>query len=174
VREIPLTKGYVALVSDEDYERVSRFKWYADVGSQTVYGRRTIRNMDGKRTQLGMHRFVMGVTDPNIEVDHRDHNGLNNQQENLRVSSRSQNMSNTRKQQGTSSQFKGVSLERSRGKWQVVICVNKKQKHLGYFTDEVEAAMFYDDAARRHFGAFALTNFPEVVVEPCQDYLRAA
>ena len=28
-REIPLTQGKVAIVDDEDFERLSRFKWYA-------------------------------------------------------------------------------------------------------------------------------------------------
>lgn len=37
VKEIPLTQGYVALVDDEDYERVSAFKWYSLVSSINVY-----------------------------------------------------------------------------------------------------------------------------------------
>jgi hypothetical protein len=170
MKEIPLTKGYVALVSDADYERVSQFKWQAKVNHHTVYARGRV---DGKDQFL--HRIIMNVTDPMIYIDHRDHDGLNNQRKNLRVCSRSQNMSNQRKIRATSSQFKGVCWHRGGGKWQAKLKQpNGKQLYLGLFTDEIDAACAYDDAARQHFGAFALTNFPEVVVEPCQDYPRAA
>jgi len=165
MRTIPLTKGYVALVSDEDFERVNAYKWYTSVSPRTIYATRNLRLEDGKRRTVRMHRFITCVNDPQIEVDHRDHDGLNNQRENLRVCSPAQNMANRRKQQNTSSsQFKGVSWDKSKGKWVVKVQLNGKQRHLGTFTDEVEAAMAYDDAARSR-GAFALTNFPEVVVE---------
>jgi HNH endonuclease len=107
----------------------------------------------------------MGVTDPRVEVDHKSGDGLDNRRENLRICTSSQNQANRRKWQGTSSQFKGVGWVRRVGKWQAQLSVNRKGVHLGYFTDEVEAGMAYDSAAREHFGAFAFTNFPQVVVE---------
>jgi len=168
MKTIPLTKGYVALVSDEDFECVNAHKWYAEVDSHTVYASRSSSRRLGKRTMIKMHRFIMGVTDPTIEVDHKNHDGLNNQRENLRVCFRSQNMSNTRKRQGTSSQFKGVTWQEQdgkSGKWKAQIRLNKRQTYLGLFSDPIDAAMAFDDAARQHFGAFALTNFPQVVVE---------
>lgn len=46
------------------------------------------------------------------------------------------------------SKYIGVSYHANRGKWQVKIRSNGKQKHLGYFEDEEEAARAYNRAAR--------------------------
>jgi hypothetical protein len=78
--------------------------------------------------------------------------------ENLRACTQSQNNANCRKQSGTTSRYKGVSLDSGTGKWFVRIAINDKCKHLGAFTDEDEAARTYDRRAREAFGEFALTN----------------
>jgi hypothetical protein len=159
VKTIPLTKGYSALVSDEDYERVAAHKWQSLVGKNTVYAVRTVTVGFKKRRQLWLHRLILGVTDPKIDVDHEDRNGLNCQRYNLRPATRSQNMCNQRKRRGRS-QYKGVTWYKAGGKWVAQIGLNGKRSHLGYFTDERQAAIAYDSAARELFGAFAHTNFP--------------
>jgi hypothetical protein len=84
VKTIELTKGYVALVDDEDYDRVNQFNWYAnDSDLPVVYAERKIRTDSGEQTSITMQRFILGVTDPEMQVDHRDRNGLNNQKYNL-------------------------------------------------------------------------------------------
>lgn len=156
--QLPLTKGYVALVDDDDYPLVSCFKWSVYVDKKTVYARRTTQE-DGSRYTVSMHRFIMGITDPKIEVDHHDHDGLNCQRLNLRVATRSQNIANCRKTiNGTSSRYKGVSWYKSTGKFQAKIAVNGKQIHLGYFEDQTEAALVYNAAALHHFQEFAYLN----------------
>lgn len=96
MREIPLSKGMVALVSDEDYDRVSQFKWYASLESRGTkwYAVRKV-TINGKRVKIRMHRFVAGLP-PGEEdkrvVDHKDHNSLNNQRENLEVIDQTENM----------------------------------------------------------------------------------
>src|SRR6266702_8265358 len=106
-REISLTRGYVAIVDDDDYELVSRFKWQACVRKHTVYAQRYIRRPDGKKTAQLLHRMLMNVTDPAIQIDHRDHDGLNNTRSNLRVCSHAENQHNTRKHNDGRSRFKG-------------------------------------------------------------------
>jgi hypothetical protein len=175
MREIQLTKGYVAYVDDEDFDRVNAFSWQIHENMRkdgTVRNAYAARSAGAVRTKQKLHRFILGITDPEIEVDHRDHDGLNNQRGNLRVATGSQNQHNRRKRFGTSSQFKGVSWlkgtvyngKQYAGKWQARIQIRfdskSQSQYLGYFTDEVEAALAYDAAARQHFGEFALTNFP--------------
>lgn len=97
-----------------------------------------------------------------LQVDRIDTNG-HYELENIRIVTSSQNNMNSRKPshhrgQPCSSRFKGVSRDKRRKKWQVRITANRKQYHLGYFTDGVEAAMAYDRKAIELFGEFACTN----------------
>lgn len=153
MKEIPLTQGKVALVSDGDFESVSRFKWFAASSRGRFEARRWERKDGGKRSILRMHVFVSGCS----PVDHRDGNSLNNQRENLRPCTPVTNGQN-RRIQHHSSRFKGVSFWNRRGKFGSFIRVNRKLVFLGWFDDEREAAKKYDHAAITHFGEFARTN----------------
>jgi hypothetical protein len=157
MKNIPLTQGFVALVDDADYERVSSHKWYIKID------RRKRTKYAVGAAGVRMHRFILGLSaGPVPQVDHRDHDGLNNQRENLRVCTHGQNRSNTRKAKGTS-QYKGVHLDSS--KWIAMLKSSGRTKYLGTFTSELDAALAYDAAARVAFGEFACTNFPPA--KPC-------
>jgi AP2 domain len=164
VKTIQLTQGFVALIDDADFERVSAHKWSATKTKTNVYGIRKIRRGDRNTTSQLLHRFIMGVTNPKLDVDHEDHDGLNCQRYNLRVATRTQNNANRLKSVGAS-QYKGVSWDTSRRKWRGCITLNGRTKHVGRFADEISAALAYDAAARAHFGEFALCNFPPKM--PC-------
>jgi hypothetical protein len=86
MREIELTRGYVATVDDEDYERVSKYLWYAEVRGNSVYAR-------CRRGPGLMHVFIMGKR-PGFDIDHADGDTLNNTRANLRHCTRSQNAAN--------------------------------------------------------------------------------
>jgi hypothetical protein len=159
MRTISLTQGFVALVDDEDFDRVSAFKWSATQTNTNVYGVRKVRTPAGRTTSQLLHRFIMGVTHPRIDVDHEDHNGLNCQRRNLRVCVRGENNGNSRKTRGAS-QFKGVSWDGARELWRACITIHHTSKFLGRFHDECDAARAYDAAARAAFGEFAFCNFP--------------
>lgn len=92
-------------------------------------------------------------------IDHIDGNPLNNSIENLRSATRSQNNTNKRAAKNSSSKYLGVGWHKRDERWHAQICVNNKNKHLGYFTDEKEAAQSYDQAASKYFGEFANLNF---------------
>ena len=158
MKRIPLSQGQFALVDDNDYESVSRFKWYVSRG----YARMSVSfgTLDGKQQQVGMflHRLIMRPPH-HLDIDHINHDGLDCRRENMRVCTASQNQHNQVRRKGTS-KFKGVSQNKGRSKWRAQIKLNGKQIYLGYFHNEAEAGMAYDAKAKELFGDFANLNFP--------------
>jgi hypothetical protein len=170
MKEIKLTKGYVALVDDEDFERVSQFKWYPKVEHKEgvikrIYANRSVQEKIGAWTSQAMHTFIVGLgrRGKEIGIDHKDHNGLNNQRYNLRVATKTQNMRNMTKRAASSSDFKGVEFTKRKillaHPWRARITVAHNKIHLGYFSCPLEAACAYDMAAVKYFGEFASCNF---------------
>lgn len=159
MRAIPLTQGKVALVDDADYDRISRFKWYARKGSRAsvFYANRKV---NGKH--VGMHNEIMGAApDPSMTPDHRDGNGLNNQRSNLRWATHAQQRYNIPLAKNNTSGFKGVRKSTSPPHafpWTAQIHVNRKCLFLGYFSTLGTAAAAYNDAALKYFGKFARLN----------------
>lgn len=169
VKEIPLRShkypGLVALVDDEDYERVSQHVWWPSKSVNTFYAvtRPKGRRSDYKPT-IYLHKLILGVPEA---IDHCDGNGLNCQRNNLRPATNKQNMHNRTKQNGIKHNppYKGVTAEpNSRiNPWKAAIVIDGKRKHIGGFPTPEAAAYAYDKAAREAFGEFARTNFQEEV-----------
>jgi DUF971 family protein len=93
-------------------------------------------------------------------VNYKDGNRMNNRKENLRVCTKSQAQQNQKPQQrNKSSEYKGVSRLKNRGKWMAYIKVNGNDVYLGVYKQEIDAALAYDEAAEKYFGEFARPNF---------------
>jgi hypothetical protein len=153
MKEIKLTRGLVAMVDDEDYDYVNQWKWQArKCRDKTYYAIRSI-NTKGVITADIMHRIIM-KTPVGMQVDHIDHNGLNNQKSNLRNCTQSQNSSN-RTAYGKS-KYLGVHI-RENGKYRASIRRENKRKDLGTFKNEIDAAIAYDRAALA-YGEYANLN----------------
>lgn len=155
MKEISLTRGFVTLVDNEWYDHLNQWKWQANTAgkSDLVYAVR-------KGMRIIMHRVIMGAP-KGMEVDHIDGNGLNNQCHNLRLATHSQNLQNRRASRSGVSPYRGVSWHNQAHKWQVHIKPPAgKNKNLGYFASEIDAAKAYDKAANEYFGEFARLNFP--------------
>lgn len=151
--------GRVALVSDEDYDLVMGYRWYAHIvvkdGHRPVGPYAVTRVKRGGRwTTIQMHMMITGWA----MTDHIDHDGLNNQRFNLRPATKAQNSQNSRRWVNSSSQFKGVS--RHADKWRARLRVEGETRFLGSFTSDVEAARAYDFAAVEAYGEYACINFP--------------
>lgn len=154
---IPLTQGQVALVSDDKFEYINQWKWCArkDNKNGKWYA---IRKGFGKT--ILMHRVVINAGE-GVLVDHRDGNGINNQSENLRTCTSSQNQANRGRQANNTSGFCGVVWNKELKKWRAYITVSKRQIHLKYHSDIEDAAKAHDKAAKEYFGEFAVLNFNE-------------
>jgi transposase-like protein len=161
-REVPLTQGKVALVDEEDYKRVSRYNWSARTwpGKSLCYAQRFKRRKNGTKTAQSMHDFIMKP--PRwFEVDHKNGMGLNNRSSNLRCATKAQNGANRGPNRNNTSGYKGVTRSRSKDlpPWKAQIQVNGVHYQLGYHETPQDAVRAYDEAARKHFGEFAWTNF---------------
>lgn len=164
MKMIPLTHSKVALVDDEDYNRLSQFKWRVQKSGNRPDAFYAVRNITIKkrRTTIQMHRQIIKPP-PGLEIDHKNNNGLDNRRANLRICTRSQNMANSRGSSRRFSSFKGVSFHPQFKKWRAIITQNKKNQHLGFFKSQVLAAKAYDDRAKEIFGPFARPNFPHAI-----------
>lgn len=162
-REIPLTRGLVAIVDAEDFAALSAHRWFASPGGSGFYA---ARNEPGpRRAKKGfiyMHRVICETDAPHI--DHKNGDTLDNRRANLRPATCSQNSGNARKhRRGTpTSRFKGVYWQRNRSRWNATIRANGVRRYLGTYIDEERAAEAYDAAARELFGEFARLNFPQL------------
>lgn len=154
--QILLFNGEIALVDDQDMDDVSRFKWRACPKGTNVYARSYCRRPDGHKTTQSMHKLITGWT----FVDHINGNGLDNRRANLRQANSHSNGGNRRKVCDSSSIYKGVTWHANANRWQTVIGVKGRKKYLGLFTNEIDAAIAYDTAAREVFGEYAALNFP--------------
>lgn len=158
MKEIPLTQGQVTLVDDEDYEWLNQWKWCAQWHAT---GRRwyAVRGtwINGKHHLILMHRAIVAAQ-RGQQVDHANHQTLDNQRGNLRPCNNSQNQGNRRHNTKATAPYKGICWYKSRSKWVAGISADNKRVHLGYFATAVEAARAYDTAAKTYFGEFALIN----------------
>lgn len=81
---LELTKGYCAIISAEDYKRVSKHNWYTHMsaGTRREPGKPYARsNIKGKKVYL--HRFIVGDVEPGFQVDHKNHQTLDCRRDNL-------------------------------------------------------------------------------------------
>lgn len=163
-KQIKLTQGQVALVDDEDFESLNKFKWQAlwNDSTQSYYAYRA-KGPWRSRITTHMAREILGlVHNDGNQVDHRNKDTLDNRRENLRVCTKSENMINRCKFKNSSSKYKGVYWNKTKKRWISQIQINGHRKSIGNFTNEIEAAKAYDAEARTHYGEFATFNFPEV------------
>jgi len=159
--EVPLTQGKVALIDDEDAERVLAHKWCAR-WDKSCRRWRAIRYASGKQKGRAafLHRFIMNAPD-GIQVDHINQDPLDNRRSNLRFATNSQNCCNKGRHIDNASGFKGVWWNKRRGTFHAEIEHNGKRYHLGCFATAEVAARAYDVAALVLHGEFARINFPE-------------
>ena len=142
------------IVDDEDYVKYSHIIWSFHKALGVYSSRKTV---------FYLHRIIMGAP-KGLVVDHIDGDKLNNQKNNLRICSQSDNSKNQRKPKNNSSGFKGVVLDswavsqNLKKKWLSQIKVDRKRINLGRYLTKIEAAIAYNKAAEFYFGKYANLN----------------
>lgn len=142
--------GKVALVDDEDYEKLMHWKWVLFNDHGRCYAVRHIR-INKKSRSIKLHREIIGVTDPKVFVDHIDGDGLNNQRSNIRKCTHAQNMANRRPWKGK--KYLGVSAPSNNDGWRA-----RCKNHTIPAKTETEAAILYNEMAIKYHGEFARLN----------------
>jgi hypothetical protein len=139
-KEIILSRGKVALVDDEDYNKLKVFKWFAHPDGITFYAYR--KNPQKIPSHLKMHQVIM-ASSGDLQVDHIDGDGLNNQRANLRLVTNRENCQNRHVQ--TSNKYPGVQKYTGNltKPYRAKIYVKGRQKHIGFFKTEEDAAIAY-------------------------------
>ncbi len=160
-RRIKLTKGKFAKVDPEDFDVLSKFNWYVMAGTHSFYAYRSVTIL-GRKTVIAMHNQIMQPP-PGYVVDHNNHDGLDNRKANLRLATVSQNNCNRRRPANCRSEYRGVDYDKKLNKWRARIRFNNVRILLGYFDNEIDAALAYDKAAKELHRDFAVLNFPEIL-----------
>jgi hypothetical protein len=155
-KEIILTQGKVAIVDDEDFEYLNKWKWHIYKQNRNNYYARTVIHLNKKRIPVVMHRLL--VKCDGYIIDHISGDGLDNRKCNIRVCNRSENPINRRVNINNLSGYKGVSWFKPEQKWRAQIQYRKIVYHLGCFIDPIDAAIAYNEAALKYHGEFANLN----------------
>lgn len=161
-------KKIEVIIDKKDEFLFDQYTWTAsDNGCGTVYvHRRTRKHEGGRPRKVYLHRVLTKAGSGQI-VDHINRNSLDNRKSNLRIASSSINNINRGKNKSwrgkpTSSKYKGVSWSNKGEKWHSYIWCDDERVHLGYFTEERDAARAYDAMAHELYGEYAYLNFPRL------------
>jgi hypothetical protein len=152
--EIDLGKGLIAVIDDADAEMVAGYDWYAFKSRDKFYA-----VAGAGRNRIFLHKHIMGAG-PGEQIDHTDNQSLNCRRLNLRPATHQQNAWNMKplKREGRATPYKGVSLDRTHGRYKAQIMHDGRRISLGYFNTAEDAARAYNEAAERLRGDFAYLN----------------
>ncbi len=157
-KKIRLTKGFSAIVDDNDFGFINSMSWHYQPKRKTGYAIGHVI-INGKRTTRRMHRIIMKAK-KNEQIDHVNGNGLDNRRVNLRIATAKMNAINRRSK--PKSGYKGVSLIQitKSGKKLFTARIGPRLKHktIGYFNCVKKAAMAYDREAKKMYGNLSVLN----------------
>lgn len=155
---IPLTQGKYAIVDDFNYERLSKNKWYAHKSNRTKDTYYAYRKESNKT--IAMHRQILGLSfNDKRQVDHRNHNGLDNRISNIWICTHSQNQKNHKRKNTYTSKYIGVYWHKGTKQWRAQIKFKGKNIYIGSSHFEEDAAVMRDYKAKKLLGESAYLNF---------------
>lgn len=146
---ITTRKGEVIKIDAEDADKAMRYSWCI---SKTGY---PVANIRHKVTKL--HRYLMGVTDPTIVVDHRNGDRLDARKSNLRICTNEENARNKGLTTGNRYGISGIR-QTAGGKFNVRITIDGNETHIGNFATLEEAIDARKRVENEVYGEYAYTN----------------
>jgi hypothetical protein len=144
MREIPLTKGMVALVDDCDFENLSKYNWSVTWQGARYYAHR-FAVINGKRTDAKMHRELLGLGRNHLEVHHKNGNGLDNRRGNLEILTPQDHRSFHGDRASNTSGHRGISKNKNTNRWRVRVQRDGVIHYLGNFTMIQDAKIARDE-----------------------------
>lgn len=141
-----VSNGKSFLIDKDDYEVVNKINW-------TV----SKNNVVASKNYL-LHRYLLNIKDKSLVIDHINHNPKDNRKSNLRICTAHQNAMNCSIPINNTSGYKGVSWSKQHSKWISYIKYKYKKIHIGLFNNKIDAAIAYNDMAKKLFGQFACLN----------------
>lgn len=147
----------IALVDDEDYQKISQFTWYLVKVNDLSYAQRIVLLESGKRTHVKMHHDIFGKCSGKV-LDHANRNGLDNRKQNLRFATRSQNNANARVKTNSKSQVKGCWFNPKTNLWVSWLAFEGKKIYVGKFKNLEDAKIAFANKHKQVYGEFSRTE----------------
>lgn len=147
-------KGHLTgtiLIDKEDLEKVSVYKWHIEHSRKTVDYAQI--SLPGKTLRL--HRLIMQT---DLQIDHINHNGLDNRKCNLRICTNQENNFNKNHNRNPKSGYTGIRYNEKADSYYVRIMVNKKEISLGHYKTLEEALLARKNGELTYFGEFTYKN----------------
>lgn len=147
-------KGVEFYFDKEDYEKIKDYCWNIN---HSGYLTSHDPAKQGKRKTIYFHRVIMDVVDKDwkvYQVDHINHDPLDNRKQNLRIGCNAENAKNKRLTSLNYSGYPGVSYHKLTKKWQARVGLNGKRIYLGLFDDINSAIDVVDKFKRENYGGF--------------------
>lgn len=167
MKKIKLVQNKFTIVDDEDYENLSQYTWLIKnvYCSSKVY-RIGVNLQMNKLKMFFLHREIMKISDPAIQVIHLNGDYLDNQKKNLHIISQSEKQmfqKNLLKQKT----LEGVFYLHSNNKYIATVSKDNIEFKLGTYRTQEEAGMAYDKAAIELYGDDVLTNKKKGLIDYC-------
>lgn len=146
---ITTSKGVEIIADADDLEKLNKYSWCI---SKTGY---PVANINHKVTKI--HRYILGLTDSSIIVDHKNRNPFDNRKTNLRICTTTDNARNKSVSKKSKSGHIGIR-KTPNNRYNVRITCNRKEIHVGNFKTLDEAIAARKAAEDRYHGKFGSHN----------------
>lgn len=135
------------IIDSEDYNLVSIYQWHIEHSRKNIF----YAQASFKGKTMRMHKFIL----PNsIQIDHINHNGLDNRRCNLRPCNNAENNRNKNFSRNPKSGHVGIRYNEKANSYYVRIMVNKKEISLGAYKNIEDAIQARKEGETKYFKEF--------------------